>query len=73
MDGARHAPAGILASADRPFYRWLPRFDRHDLSILEKRSYWLRNIRQPTWTASVGERVPAWPSAEAVSEFTNLF
>src|ERR1700720_2814499 len=39
------------------FYRWLRRFDRHDLSTLEERSHRPRNIRQPTWTATLAERV----------------
>jgi putative transposase len=39
------------------FYRWLPRFDRHDLRNLEERSHRPRNLRQPTWTASLAERV----------------
>src|SRR6202140_1035786 len=41
------------------FYRWLRRFDRHDLSTLEERSHRPRNIRQPTWTATLAERVLA--------------
>jgi putative transposase len=38
-------------------YRWLPRFEHHDLSTLEERSHRPRNVRQPTWTASLAERV----------------
>jgi len=38
------------------FYRWLRRFDRHDLRTLEGRSHRPRNIRQPTWTAALAEQ-----------------
>src|SRR5882762_4379724 len=31
------------------FYRWKPRFDRHDLSTLEERSHRPRSVGQPTW------------------------
>src|SRR5229473_416439 len=41
------------------FYRWLRRFDRHDLTTLEERSHRPRHIRQPTWTAALAERVLA--------------
>src|SRR5260370_679815 len=41
------------------FYRWLRRFDRHDLTTLEGRSHRPRNIRQPTWTAALAESVLA--------------
>jgi putative transposase len=41
------------------FYRWLRRFDRHDLTTLEERSHRPRNTRQPTWTAALAERVLA--------------
>jgi hypothetical protein len=57
MDGTPHVPVGTLASAGRPYYRWLRRFDRHDLCTLEGRSHRPRNLRQPTWTAATAERV----------------
>ncbi len=41
------------------FYRWWRRFDRHHLTTLEERSHRPRNIRQPTWTAALAERVLA--------------
>src|SRR5260370_3352214 len=41
------------------FYRWLRRFDRHDLTTLEGRSHRPRNIRRPTWTTATAERVLA--------------
>jgi transposase InsO family protein len=41
------------------FYRWLRRFDRHDLRTLEGRSHRPRNTRQPTWTTATAERVLA--------------
>lgn len=39
------------------FYRWKRRFDRHELTTLEGRSHRPRRVRQPTWTAELGERV----------------
>jgi putative transposase len=44
-----HEPADLC--------RWLRRFDHHDLSTLEERSHRPRNTRQPTWTATLAERV----------------
>ena len=41
------------------FYRWWRRFDRHDLTTLEERSHRPHNIRQPTWTSTLSERVLA--------------
>jgi putative transposase len=41
------------------FYRWLRRFDRHDLTTLEGRSHRPNNVRRPTWTAALAERVLA--------------
>jgi putative transposase len=41
------------------FYRWKRRFDRHDLNTLEERSHRPRQVRQPTWTAALAERVLA--------------
>jgi transposase-like protein len=41
------------------FYRWLRRFDRHDLTTLAGRSHRPRHLRQPTWTAALAERVLA--------------
>src|SRR5260370_760757 len=41
------------------FYRWLRRFDRHDLTTLEGRSHRPRNIRRPTWTTATAERLLA--------------
>ena len=38
-------------------YRWKRRFDRHDLTTLEERSHRPRQVRQPTWTAELAERV----------------
>jgi putative transposase len=40
-------------------YRWKRRFDRHDLSTLEGHSHRPRQVRQPTWTAELAERVLA--------------
>lgn len=39
------------------FYRWKRRFDRHDLTTLEERSHRPRQVRMPTWTAELAERV----------------
>ena len=39
------------------FYRWMRRFDRHDLTTLEGRSHRPRKVRQPTWTTQLAERV----------------
>jgi len=39
------------------FYRRRRRFDRHDLTTLEEHSRRPRRVRQPTWTAELGERV----------------
>src|SRR5712692_2229268 len=39
------------------FYRWKRRFDRHDLTTLEERSHRPRNIRRPTWTGELAQRV----------------
>ena len=41
------------------FYRWKQRFDHYDLSTLEERSHRPRQVRQPTWTAELAERVLA--------------
>jgi transposase InsO family protein len=41
------------------FYRWWRRFDRHDLTTLEERSHRPRNVRQPTWSSDLAERVLA--------------
>jgi transposase len=56
--GTPHAPAGFGISR-QTFYRWLRRFDRHNLRTLGGRSHWPRHIRQPTWTAAWAERVLA--------------
>src|SRR5712664_4713585 len=39
------------------FYRWKPRFDRHDLSTLEERSHRPRSVGQPAWALELAERV----------------
>jgi putative transposase len=39
------------------FYRWKRRFDRHDLVTLEGRSHRPHQVRKPTWTAELAERV----------------
>lgn len=39
------------------FYRWKRRFNRHDLTTLEGHSHRPRNVRQPTWTPQLVERV----------------
>src|SRR5213082_2242172 len=41
------------------FYRWKRRFDRHDLTTLERRSHRPRQLRKPTWSAELVERVLA--------------
>jgi transposase-like protein len=41
------------------FYRWWRRFDRHDLTTLEARSHRPHNMRPPTWTPTLAERVLA--------------
>src|SRR5712675_3213300 len=41
------------------FYRWKRRFDRHDLTTLEEHSHRQRQVRQPTWTAKLAERILA--------------
>ncbi len=41
------------------FYRWKRRFDRHDLTTLEGRSHRPRQVRKPTWSAELLERVLA--------------
>src|SRR5438552_4376473 len=41
------------------FYRWKRRFDRHDLTTLEGRSHRPRQVRKPTWSAELVERVLA--------------
>jgi len=41
------------------FYRWLRRFDRHDLHTLEARSHRPHKVRHPSWTAALAERVLA--------------
>ncbi len=43
----------------RTFYRWRRRFDRHDLRTLEELSHRPHQVRQPTWTAQLAERVLA--------------
>jgi transposase len=39
------------------FYRWKRRFDRHDLTTLEARSHRPRQVRKPTWTVELAERI----------------
>src|SRR5713226_7122178 len=39
------------------FYRWKRRFDRHDLTTLEERSHRPRQVRKPTWSADLAQRV----------------
>src|SRR5271166_3418566 len=39
------------------FYCWKRRFDRHDLTTLEERSHRPHQVRKPTWTAELAERV----------------
>ncbi len=39
------------------FYRWMRRLDRHDLTTLEEHSHRPRQVRQPTWTPALAERV----------------
>src|SRR5882724_12844668 len=39
------------------FYRWMRRFDRHDLTTLEERSHRPRQVRRPTWAPELAERV----------------
>ena len=39
------------------FYRWKRRFDRHDLATLEERSHRPRQVRKPTWSGELAERV----------------
>jgi len=41
------------------FYRWKRRWDRHHLSSLEARSHRPHQLRQPTWTPALAERVLA--------------
>src|SRR5947208_17171846 len=41
------------------FYRWKRRFDRHDLTTLGGRSHRPRQLRKPTWSAELVERVLA--------------
>lgn len=41
------------------FYRWWRRFDRHDLTTLEARSHRPRQVRRPSWSAQLAERVLA--------------
>ncbi len=41
------------------FYRWKRRFDRHDLTTLEGRSHRPRQVRKPTWSSELLERVLA--------------
>ncbi|MGH9675641.1 MAG: helix-turn-helix domain-containing protein [Candidatus Acidiferrum sp.] len=38
-------------------YRWKRRFDRHDPTTLEGHSHRPRNVRQPTWSVALAERV----------------
>jgi transposase InsO family protein len=57
MARMRRGPAVTLGSAGRPYYRWQRRFDRHDLTTLAERSHRPRQVRQPTWTAELAERV----------------
>ena len=46
-----------FALSRQTFYRWKRRFDRHDLTTLEERSHRPRQVRTPTWTAELAERV----------------
>src|SRR5271169_1654843 len=39
------------------FYRWKRRFNRHDLTTLEERSHRPRQVRKPTWSAALADRV----------------
>jgi transposase-like protein len=39
------------------FYRWMQRFDRHDLATLEGRSHRPHKVRQPTWTPALEQCV----------------
>jgi putative transposase len=39
------------------FYRWKRRFHKHDLSTLEERSHRPQQVRRPTWTPELAERV----------------
>jgi transposase InsO family protein len=48
-----------FAISRQTFYRWWRRFDRHDLTTLEERSHRPKNVRQPTWTPGLAERVLA--------------
>src|SRR5258708_1372738 len=52
-------PCRHFGISRQTFYRWLRRFDRHDLTTLEGRSHRPRHIRRPTWTTATAERVLA--------------
>src|SRR5260370_42182552 len=56
MARMRCGPA-VTGISRQTFYRWKRRFDRHDLTTLEERSHRPRQVRQPTWTAELAERV----------------
>ena len=46
-----------LGISRQTFYRWKRRFDRHDLTTLEEHSHRPHQVRKPTWTAALAERV----------------
>jgi transposase InsO family protein len=46
-----------FAISRQTFYRWKRRFDRHDLTTLEGRSHRPHQVRMPTWTPELAERV----------------
>jgi putative transposase len=56
-DGAR--TCRHFGISRQTFYRWKRRFNRHDLTTLEERSHRPRQVRQPTWTVELAERVLA--------------
>ena len=44
-------------TSPQTFYRWLRRYDGHDLRSLESRPRRPRRVRQPTWSAALGRMV----------------
>src|SRR5258708_29400907 len=46
-----------LGISRQTFYRWKRRFDRHDLTTLEERSHRPRQVRKPTWSATLADRI----------------
>jgi putative transposase len=46
-----------FAISRQTFYRWKRRFDKHDLTTLEERSHRPRQVRRPTWSTELAERV----------------